>query len=61
MLLGEASHGTHEFYRERAEITTRLIAEAAQRVGFCGLDPCPLCCVAVVARGASGGLWCAVV
>jgi erythromycin esterase-like protein/predicted phosphoribosyltransferase len=26
--LGEASHGTHEFYRERAEITKRLIAEA---------------------------------
>lgn len=27
ILLGEASHGTHEFYRERAEITKRLIAE----------------------------------
>ena len=27
MLLGEASHGTHEFYRERAEITKRLIEE----------------------------------
>jgi erythromycin esterase-like protein len=26
-LLGEASHGTHEFYQERAEITKRLIAE----------------------------------
>ncbi|HEU4620478.1 MAG TPA: erythromycin esterase family protein [Gammaproteobacteria bacterium] len=26
-LLGEASHGTHEFYRERAEITKRLIQE----------------------------------
>jgi erythromycin esterase-like protein len=26
-LLGEASHGTHEFYRERAEITKRLIVE----------------------------------
>ncbi|MGZ5873929.1 MAG: erythromycin esterase family protein [Bradyrhizobium sp.] len=26
-LLGEASHGTHEFYAERAEITKRLIAE----------------------------------
>jgi erythromycin esterase-like protein/predicted phosphoribosyltransferase len=25
--IGEASHGTHEFYRERAEITKRLIAE----------------------------------
>jgi erythromycin esterase-like protein len=26
-LLGEASHGTHEFYCERAEITKRLIVE----------------------------------
>jgi len=27
VLLGEASHGTHEFYRVRAQITKRLIAE----------------------------------
>ena len=27
VLLGEASHGTHEFYRVRAEITKRLITE----------------------------------
>lgn len=27
VLLGEATHGTHEFYRERAEITKRLIIE----------------------------------
>src|SRR5207245_7343455 len=27
VLLGEASHGTHEFYRRRAEITRRLIEE----------------------------------
>ena len=27
VLIGEASHGTHEFYRVRAEITQRLIAE----------------------------------
>ncbi len=27
VLLGEASHGTHEFYRERAQITKRLIYE----------------------------------
>ncbi len=27
VLLGEASHGTHEFYKARAEITKRLIAE----------------------------------
>jgi erythromycin esterase-like protein/predicted phosphoribosyltransferase len=28
VLIGEASHGTSEFYRERADITKRLIAEA---------------------------------
>jgi erythromycin esterase-like protein/adenine/guanine phosphoribosyltransferase-like PRPP-binding protein len=28
VLLGEASHGTHEFYRERAFITERLITQA---------------------------------
>src|ERR1044071_7441218 len=27
VLIGEASHGTHEFYHERAEITRRLIRE----------------------------------
>jgi len=27
VLLGEASHGTHDFYHERAQITERLIAE----------------------------------
>jgi erythromycin esterase-like protein len=27
VLLGEASHGTHEFYKERAQITKRLIEE----------------------------------
>ena len=27
VLVGEASHGTHEFYRERARITRRLITE----------------------------------
>jgi erythromycin esterase-like protein len=33
VLIGEASHGTHEFYRERAEITKRLITE----LGFTGV------------------------
>ncbi|HEX2541362.1 MAG TPA: erythromycin esterase family protein [Caldimonas sp.] len=28
MLLGESTHGTHEFYRERARITERLVREA---------------------------------
>ena len=27
VLIGEASHGTHDFYRERAEITKRLIED----------------------------------
>src|SRR5712691_11370974 len=27
VLIGEASHGTHDFYHSRAEITQRLIAE----------------------------------
>ena len=27
VLIGEASHGTHEFYRERAQLTKRLIVE----------------------------------
>ncbi|MDB5039285.1 MAG: hypothetical protein JWN27_11 [Candidatus Eremiobacteraeota bacterium] len=27
VMIGEASHGTHEFYRERAEITQRLIEQ----------------------------------
>jgi erythromycin esterase-like protein len=27
VLLGEATHGTHEFYFERAALTKRLIAE----------------------------------
>ena len=27
VLLGEASHGTHEFYRRRAAITQRLVEE----------------------------------
>ena len=27
VLIGEASHGTHEFYRIRAQITKRLIVE----------------------------------
>jgi erythromycin esterase-like protein len=33
VLIGEASHGTHEFYRIRAEITKRLIRE----LGFNGV------------------------
>jgi erythromycin esterase-like protein len=32
VLLGEATHGTHEFYRERARITRRLVEERGFRV-----------------------------
>lgn len=31
VLIGEASHGTHDFYRERIRITTRLIEEKSFR------------------------------
>lgn len=33
VLIGEASHGTHEFYRERARITRRLVEDK----GFCAV------------------------
>jgi erythromycin esterase-like protein/predicted phosphoribosyltransferase len=33
VLIGEASHGTHEFYAARAQITRRLVEE----LGFCGV------------------------
>src|SRR4051794_30662792 len=33
VLIGEATHGTHEFYRLRAQITKRLITEK----GFCAV------------------------
>jgi erythromycin esterase-like protein len=40
VLLGEASHGTHEFYRERAQITKRLIKVLPQStVGDLTLSP----------------------
>jgi hypothetical protein len=34
VLLGKASHGTHEFYAERAAITKRLIAEPEIQQGI---------------------------
>ena len=33
VLLGEATHGTHEFYRRRAQLTQRLVVEK----GFCAV------------------------
>jgi len=32
VLIGEASHGTHEFYRERAQITNRLKQTGPMRI-----------------------------
>ena len=32
VLLGEASHGTHDFYQERAGLTKRLIEEKGFRI-----------------------------
>jgi len=44
VLLGEASHGTHEFYAARAEITKRLPLRSVQRTRqlvapTCGVAP----------------------
>ena len=33
VLIGEASHGTHEFYRERAQIKKRLVRERGEVPG----------------------------
>ena len=39
VLLGEASHGTQEFYRERAEVTTRLIQSGRTAPDTHGVPP----------------------
>ncbi|HEV2018536.1 MAG TPA: hypothetical protein VGQ98_09560 [Gemmatimonadaceae bacterium] len=39
VLLGEGSHGTHDFYHERAEITKRLIAEKGFSAVAVEVDP----------------------
>lgn len=38
VLIGEASHGTHEFYATRAELTQRLIEEKGFRAVVCEAD-----------------------
>ncbi|RYD75847.1 MAG: erythromycin esterase family protein, partial [Verrucomicrobiaceae bacterium] len=38
VLIGEASHGTHEFYATRAELTRRLIEEKGFRAVVCEAD-----------------------
>src|SRR5690242_18129797 len=36
VMIGEASHGTHEFYKARADITKRLIQE--KKISFVGVE-----------------------
>src|SRR3954454_9758115 len=38
VLIGEASHGTQEFYATRAELTRRLIVEKGFRAVLCEAD-----------------------
>ncbi len=54
VLVGEASHGTHEFYRERAENTKRLIAEQGFTVVAVEGDWPDAYRVNLYVRGASG-------
>jgi erythromycin esterase-like protein len=55
VLLGEASHGTHEFYRERAYLTRRLITERGFNL-VCWEADLPDClCVDQYVTGGGGG------
>src|SRR5204863_1738776 len=54
VLLGEATHGTHEFYRERAFITERLIAEKGFAAVAVEADWPDACRVNRYVRGDSG-------
>ena len=38
VLIGEASHGTHDFYQHRAEVTRRLIEERGFNAGGASPD-----------------------
>jgi erythromycin esterase-like protein len=53
VLLGEASHGTHEFYAARAAITRRLIAEQGFSAVICEADWPDVYRVNCYVRGAS--------
>jgi len=53
VLIGEASHGTHEFYRERAGITKRLIAEKGFTVWTAATPVAALNAAAKAAAGAA--------
>ena len=43
VLIGDATHGTDEFYRDRAELTKRLIAECGFTAVAGGLARCLPC------------------
>lgn len=58
VLLGEASHGTHEFYRERAVITQRLIEEKGFNAVAVEADWPDAYRVNRFVRGASGDATC---
>jgi predicted phosphoribosyltransferase len=53
LLLGEASHGTHEFYHERARITQRLIEEKGFTADAVEADWPDAYCVNRYVRGVS--------
>lgn len=55
VLLGEASHGTHEFYRRRCEITRRLIMEKGFTIVAVEADWPDAYRVNRYVRGADGG------
>src|SRR5256885_3331466 len=57
VLIGEASHGTHEFYEARARITQRLIEEKAFTVVAVGAERPEAHCVhpPVLLRSADRG------
>lgn len=54
VLLGEASHGTHEFYHERAAVTKRLIQEKGFAAVACEADWPDAYRVNRYSRGAGG-------
>lgn len=59
VLLGEATHGTHEFYRERAAITRRLIGEKGFNAVAVEADWPDACRVNRFVRGISSDATCA--
>lgn len=54
VLIGEATHGTHEFYRERAELTKRLVTDKGFRAVAVEADWPDACRVNSYVRHQSG-------